>query len=121
MQRNCFRYQNRRFYLGINTKNVALYFIHGVEAVGHGAQMEPFENHLVLGESSCNTRQMSDPAHLLGLLGTRGTAVVLRALTMSYAGFSTALLGRGLQYLCALSRIELLFFRKWHPGFPWGK
>lgn len=36
-QNNGFGYQNRRNYLGINAKYVALDFIHGVEAIGHGA------------------------------------------------------------------------------------
>lgn len=40
------------FYLGVDTEYVALYFVHGVEAVGHGAQMQPFENHLILGKGS---------------------------------------------------------------------
>ena len=47
-----FGYGNRRLYLGVNTKNVALNFIHGVEAIGYSAEMEPFENHLILGKSS---------------------------------------------------------------------
>lgn len=46
-----FGYRNRRLYLGVNTKNVALNFIHGVEAIGYSAEMEPFENHLILGKS----------------------------------------------------------------------
>lgn len=55
--KNHFGYQNRRLYLGVNTKNVALNFIHWVEAIGYSAKMEPFENHLILGKSSWNTKQ----------------------------------------------------------------
>ena len=55
--KNHFGYQNRRLYLGVNTKNVALNFIHWVKAIGYSAKMEPFENHLILGKSSWNTEQ----------------------------------------------------------------
>lgn len=38
-------------YLGVNAEYVALHLIHGVQAVRHRSQVEPLENHLVLGES----------------------------------------------------------------------
>lgn len=41
-----------KHYLGVDAEDVALHFVHRVEAVRHSAQMEPLENHLVLGESS---------------------------------------------------------------------
>lgn len=40
-------------YLCIGLDDVALYFIHGVSAVGHGAQVQPLENHFVLRQSTC--------------------------------------------------------------------
>lgn len=40
-------------YLRIGLDYVALYFIHGVSAVGHGAQVQPLENHFILRQSSC--------------------------------------------------------------------
>lgn len=39
-----------RLYLGVNTEDVTLYFIHGVKAIGHRAQVQPFEHHLILGQ-----------------------------------------------------------------------
>lgn len=51
-----------RLYLGVNTEDVALYFVHGVEAVGHGAQVQPLEHHLVLGQGPWNTRAISIPS-----------------------------------------------------------
>lgn len=73
VQKNRFQYQSRRRYLGINTKNVALHFIHGVKAIGHGAQVQPFENHLVLGESSCNTRHVRNPPTSRGFQEQEGS------------------------------------------------
>lgn len=52
--KNCWGNQNREHYLGVNAEDVALDFVHGVETIGHGAQMEPFEHHLILGKSSWN-------------------------------------------------------------------
>lgn len=40
-------------YLYVGLDYVALYFIHGVGAVGHSAEVKPFENHFVLRQSSC--------------------------------------------------------------------
>lgn len=43
-------------YLCIGLDYVALYFIHGVSAVGHSAQVQPLENHFILRQSSCTER-----------------------------------------------------------------
>lgn len=40
-------------YLCIGLDYVALYFIHGVGAIGHGAQVQPLENHFILRKSPC--------------------------------------------------------------------
>lgn len=59
-------------YLGVNAEYVALHLVHGVQAVGHGAQVEPLENHLVLGQSPWEKQQhrvgIAPPAHLLSWL-----------------------------------------------------
>lgn len=57
-------------YLCVNAEYVALNFIHGVQAVGYSAQVEPFENHLILGEGSWNKT-------VTGLLGQQVGALFL--------------------------------------------
>lgn len=47
----------RELYLGVNAENVALHLVHGVQPVGHRAQVEPLENHLVLGQSPWEKQQ----------------------------------------------------------------
>lgn len=39
-------------YLRVGAEHMALDFIHGVHPVRHGAEVEPPEHHLILGQSS---------------------------------------------------------------------
>lgn len=47
--------KKKKSYLCIGLDYVALYLIHRVYAVGHGAQVQPLENHFVLCQSSCTS------------------------------------------------------------------
>jgi hypothetical protein len=71
---------------------VTLHFVHGIQAIGHSAQVQPFENHLILRQSSYNTRQVSNYAGSQACvpINSSDTCCLLGVYSVSPAGFGTA-------------------------------